>query len=406
MSTKVFRAGTHRVRAPEETRARIWPLLRAMGITRVANITGLDCIGIPVVAAYRPNARSLSVAQGKGASLVAAEVSGAMESIESYHAEHVVRPLLHASYNQLRFSHRVLDPELLPRSAVGRFSIDRKIHWIEGFDLIQDEPCWVPYELVHTDFTLPLPADSGCFPMSSNGLASGNDLQEAISHAICELVERDADALFALLSPEERAQRVLRLDTLAVAECEPLFALFAKARVRVAVWNMTSDIGIAAFRAVIMDEELNPDRPLRPHVGMGCHPSRAIALSRALTEAAQARLTVISSARDDLSRARYSEASDFDKLRALRAAESAGAPACTFSDVPEFESDDLGQDVSWETERLVRSGVKHVVAVDLTKPEFGIPVVRVIAPGLEAPRDIPGWLPGRRARALAARTEA
>jgi ribosomal protein S12 methylthiotransferase accessory factor len=46
------------------------------------------------------------------------------------------------------------------------------------------------------------------------------------------------------------------------------------------------------------------------------------------------------------------------------------------------------------------------VAVDLTKPEFGIPVVRVIAPGLEAPRDIPGWLPGRRARALAARTEA
>ena len=57
-SKKGFRQGTHRVIAPEQTLARIVPLMSAMGITRVATITGLDVIGIPVVAVTRPNSRS------------------------------------------------------------------------------------------------------------------------------------------------------------------------------------------------------------------------------------------------------------------------------------------------------------------------------------------------------------
>ncbi len=66
LTTICHRRGTHRVSSPDETRERIWPWLKPFGITRVANVTGLDCIGIPVVAVYRPNSRSLSVAQGKG----------------------------------------------------------------------------------------------------------------------------------------------------------------------------------------------------------------------------------------------------------------------------------------------------------------------------------------------------
>ena len=51
---------------PEATLARIQPLLQHIGITRLANVTYLDEIGIPVYQAIRPNAKTLSVSQGKG----------------------------------------------------------------------------------------------------------------------------------------------------------------------------------------------------------------------------------------------------------------------------------------------------------------------------------------------------
>ena len=42
-----YAEGTHRVVAPLDTLARIKPMLADMGITRVANITDLDRLGIP-----------------------------------------------------------------------------------------------------------------------------------------------------------------------------------------------------------------------------------------------------------------------------------------------------------------------------------------------------------------------
>ena len=45
---------------------------------------------------------------------------------------------------------------------------------------------------------------------------------------------------------------------------------------------------------------------------------------------------------------------------------------------------------SWELERLREAGIDEVGVVDLSLPEFGIPVVRVVVPGLEAPCDHPG----------------
>jgi ribosomal protein S12 methylthiotransferase accessory factor len=87
--SKLFRHGTHRLLAPEETVARAGRFMPVMGITRIANVTGLDRIGIPVVMVCRPNARSLAVAQGKGLDLALAKASGLMEAVEAYHAEHI-----------------------------------------------------------------------------------------------------------------------------------------------------------------------------------------------------------------------------------------------------------------------------------------------------------------------------
>ena len=53
--------------------------------------------------------------------------------------------------------------------------------------------------------------------------------------------------------------------------------------------------------------------------------------------------------------------------------------------------------------RLGRAGMEQVLVVDLTRPEFGIPVVRVVVPGLEGPDKgaKSDYVPGTRARASA-----
>ncbi|KYF86628.1 hypothetical protein BE20_00300 [Sorangium cellulosum] len=99
---KGYLAGTHRQVPPEETLRRVRRLMPVMGITRIANVTGLDNIGIPVVMVCRPNSRSLSVSQGKGLDLPTAQASGLMESVEAYHAERIDLPLKLASYEELR----------------------------------------------------------------------------------------------------------------------------------------------------------------------------------------------------------------------------------------------------------------------------------------------------------------
>src|SRR5947207_13818095 len=108
---KSYYRGTHRLVSPQHTIDKISGLLPVMGITRVANVTGLDHIGIPVVMVCRPNSRALAVAQGKGLTLAAAKASGVMESIEAYHAERITLPLKLASYEELCHTHRLVDVE-------------------------------------------------------------------------------------------------------------------------------------------------------------------------------------------------------------------------------------------------------------------------------------------------------
>ena len=192
---KAYRKGNQRICSPEETLELYSPMLPALGITRIANVTGLDRIGIPVVMVCRPNSRSLSVAQGKSLTLTGAKVSGMMEAIESYHGEHITLPLKIATYEELRYTHPLVDPASLNQLSTSYYHPNLQLTWIEGVDLATGKPVWVPYEMVHTNFSLPMPAGTGCFIMSSNGTASGNHILEAISHGICEVVEQNATTL-------------------------------------------------------------------------------------------------------------------------------------------------------------------------------------------------------------------
>ena len=390
---KAYRRGTHRTADPATTLARAKPHLGSMGITRVANVTGLDRIGVPVVMVSRPNARSLAVSQGKGLTLDAAKASGVMEAIELYHAERIELPLKLGSARELARTHRLVELDALPRLAGSSFHPDLPILWIEGRNLLTDVPAWLPYEVVHTRYTLPLPSGSGCFPASSNGLASGNHILEAIDHGIAEVVERDSTTLWNHLDKARRARTRIDLSTIDDDDCALVLAQLERAEFAVAVWDATTDVGMAAFYCLILDR-----RHEHAHygAGAGAHPARAVALLRALTEAIQVRTTYITGSRDDLRPDEFTPPGIAQKLRRARALMSEGAPRRSFRDVPTYNSRTCADDLAWMLDRLRTVGIGEVMAVDLTRPEFGVPVVRVVIPGLEGPDDHDRYVPGPR----------
>jgi YcaO-like protein with predicted kinase domain len=400
LAPKGFRTGTHRTVGPEATVERLARLLPVLGITRVADVTGLDSIGLPVVMVCRPNARSLSVSQGKGLDLAAARASGLMEATELYHAERITLPLKLASWNELRFTHEMADVAALPRLAASAFHEDFRLLWIAGRNLATGGTLWVPYESVHLNCTLPLPPGSGCFPMTSNGLASGNHLLEALCHGLSEVIERDAATLWELGGPAVRARTRVDLGTVDDPGCRAALDLYERAGIAVAVWEITSDVGVPAFRCAILDRDPEPFYTVGASAGMGCHPAREVALLRALTEAAQSRLTSIAGARDDMARAQYATSRNLDVVLRLRAEivdARAGDAALSFRQAPTYESETFDEDLRWLLDRLAAAGLGQAVAVDLTQEGLDIPVARVIVPGLEILPDAPGYQPGPRA---------
>lgn len=388
--------GTYRVIDPARTIQNALPHLAAMGITRVGNVTGLDRIGIPVANAIRPNSRSLSVSQGKGLSLMAAKASAIMEAIEGFHAEEINLPSMEGSFADLTKFNRLIDVHGLAYLHGTRFDSRRSIRWVKGIDLISDKAVWVPSELVHTDYTLPRLPNTGCFVASTNGLASGNHPLEAIIHGICEVIERDAHTMWEHRPFDHKAATLVDLDSVTDKDCRFVIETLMASGMSVGVWDMTGDVGVATFHCLITDTLIDGGHS---GGGAGTHPSRDIALLRALTEAVQVRTNYIAGARDDLRHEEYETAGTYDKIRYARTLMDANPVRLVqFKDVPTQVFDTLEEDLDWLLGQLRSIGVKEVVTVELTREEFKIPVHRVVIPGLEGPHDHDDYCPGARMR--------
>jgi ribosomal protein S12 methylthiotransferase accessory factor len=384
---KRFVDGSHRARTPGATLARMRPLMARLGITRLARLTGLDCVGVPVWTAIRPNGKSLATSQGKGLTDEAAAVSALMESVETWHAENIERPLVRGAYRALRARLPLVDPRRLPRPRGVRLDLDARLDWILGWDLGADAPAWVPLEAVTLDCVMPA-SQTLRFDRSSNGLASGNHLLEAIVHGLCEVIERDAEARWRLA----RGQRRVDLETVRDPHCRALLDRLAAVHVHATVWDITSDVGIPAFGAGLMEDPREPAwRSLGFYQGFGCHLDANVALARALSEAIQTRLTYVSGSRDDFFPHDYARATDEDLLRVIwdevhqppaervdlrRPAALAGA---------RFEDD-----VRTLLAHLRAAGARHAVVVDLSRAELGVPVVKVLIPGRATRVDLMG----------------
>ena len=369
---KVYGLDTQRTVPPEETLVRAEAALPCAGITRVADITALDRIGIPVFSSIRPTAMAgaVSVYNGKGATPVEARVSAMMEGIERYSAEMMTTPPLE-EYWAVAARGSAVDPRdlVIPASA----DPFRPLPWMAGWDIVNDESVMVPVHAVYHPVTGDTPQ---LFRTNTNGLASGNTPEEAIFHALMELIERDA---WSLAEITRRTGPVVNgIDDPLASE---LIDKFSSAEVDVMVRDITSDIGIPTMAAVSDDIRLKD--PALLTIGMGTHTNARIAVLRALTEVAQSRLTQIHGAREDTTTADLRRRIGYDRTKRLNRHWFSGQGEIPFSSVMSCDTDDFLTDIRGVCDSLKRKDLSRVIVVDLSRAEIGIPVVRVIVPGLE-----------------------
>ncbi|OWV79267.1 hypothetical protein ATY78_10490 [Rhizobium sp. R635] len=375
--------------SPRETLSRVEPLLAGFGITRVARHTGLDDIGIPVWCAYAPNSRSIVIAQGKGLTDLDAKVSTIMEALERAVAGEpsVERVRGSASALQARgFSVDRLDclialhkPDLAP---------DEETEWVAGRNILTGDAIHIPFDAVVLDRTR-----DARYWMSSDGLASGNNLEEAIFHGVLERIERDAHVLWQVGAAAHRYSRCVDPRGFEDSALTGLIDKIEASGLALRLFDITSDIAIPCFTAMLGPGDIHGDRDIRlveVTGGTGAHPSPVRAAIRAVTEAVQSRLTYISGARDDISPATFTGCLPLSLRRAFDAV--AVPPAAGDSG----SRQDLPLLLQHVLDTLRNRGIASVVVVRLSDETLPFSVVKVVIPELENPE-------GERARRFGTR---
>lgn len=368
---KTYLKGTHRLVAPAITWERLMPKLGQLGITRVADITGMDHIGIPVFQAIRPNSRTISVSQGKGSTVQQAMVGAVMESIEGWHAsDPCYVPGLTQSLKEMRYS-CPYDMSLL-RWMPGAILFDSApIPWLRATRLFDQKEAWVPRQLVEMDFRTTDRFRPIMFVPTTNGLASGNCYEEALIHALCEVIERDALAKFE--HNQLREQQCLNLDSVYDPLCRDLLLQIKEAGISVTAFYAGGEQPVPVFLVDLFSADIHA-----VCTGSGCHPVKEIALSRAITEAVQSRATYLSATRDDI----IGPPHEFIFPSPEEAGMDAIPGELDFTELPSVFHYDFSQDLHFLTQVIHKDLGAQAYAVDLTRPDVEIPVCYVLAPGL------------------------
>jgi len=404
--------GTSRIKPAHETLNNVMPISKKIGVTRLADITDMDVLRIPNYSAVVPGTEDyIWVYSGKGPTKQHAMASALMESIERYSSlpSGWLGKFVRSSYSELSKTHKVLHPDKIVEPMRFVYHTNMMMDWLPGHDLVSDEEIMVPASIALFRYTPPPPAINPFSYFHTNGLASGNVMEEAICHALCEVIERDAMSLADLRAsaiPFHILRTIVHFLNAAAFSVSPILTdrfvddpsifpdvdiqeinfepvkslveKFRQAGISLMVKNITSDIGIPTFNASSV-EWISHDYGYLAE-GHGTHPDARIALLRAITEVSQTRAANIQGARDDLRKIKYDDENTDDR-RAWQFMRS--TKKIKFSEVPTFFNEDILDDINLILYRLKNVGLNQVIIVDLTNQDIGIPVVRAIVPGLE-----------------------
>jgi ribosomal protein S12 methylthiotransferase accessory factor len=383
---------------------RLQPLI---GVTRVAMITGLGTVGIPNAQAFRPDGEwSSTVGSGKSESAIGARVGAVMEEVEKWAQEHFARTEGNTSETVASFAtlrrrgRRAIDPTTLDLPYDSCYRPDLAIGWHTCADLADGGSLLVPTAAL-THRRVPddiyFSPQGGRKTVTTNGLASGFTVAEALTHALCEYIERHARALDFIAGenpggPDRARRETIDLETLPRAT-RRLLAKVTRAGYRLRIREITSEVRVPTFCATVVlptgaaDGRLFGDGWQRAS-GWAAHPDPETAVTMAVLEAAQTIVSHVAGAREDLS-LRARSLGRHERTEARRRAAAAGelavdAPRRAFSTVAGFVSRDAAADVKWIVDRLCEGGCRHVLVADYsTRAIRPARVVRAIVPGLE-----------------------
>ncbi len=344
--------------------------------------------------------RSLrSKSAGKGSTREQSEVSALCEAVERYsgafHGDEIrVRrrfteftgadEAIHPNDAQL-FSDDQLDnaatinAEGHPYNIVPpRLDPDAEIDWTPLWSLTQGRHRYMPTSMLYS--MAPEQRGPADLIADSNGCAAGNTLEEAILQGFYELVERDAFGIWWYNRLRVPAVDLASFDDDYLASATDYYG-----RRERDVWmlDVTADIGIPTFVAL----SRRPDAPTEDIIyGAGAHADARTAALRAICELNQC-LTWLPRPGsrdgrpmiDDPMALRWWQTARLDDCPWLVPA--ADEPLREAAHYPAIESTDMRDDVE-RCRALVEAGGMEFLVLDQTRPDIGMPVVRVVVPGM------------------------
>lgn len=258
------------------------------------------------------------------------------------------------------------------------FHPEADVEWSPVWSLTRREVRYLPTAFCYYDY--PQPEEATYCLACSNGCAAGNTLEEAILQGFLELVERDGVALWWY----NRVRRPgVDLESFNEPYLDQLCAFLQGHGREFWVLDLTADLGIPVFASVTR----RTDRPSEQiMLGFGAHLDPRVALLRAVTEMNQ----MLSSPLLGLpEKGDEKEHVDPETAQWLKTATMANQPYLLPAEgprrlagsYPQICTDDVGDDVR-VCQGLVERAAMEMLVLDQTRPEVGLPVVKVIVPGL------------------------
>ena len=350
-------------------------LAKRIGVSRLANLTGLDQVGYPVVAAIRPNSRNLTVSFGKGPTPESAKLSAVMEAAELFYSEVAPGPLQQSKFQDLKPG-TALDPSTLEAIDAGTDMDNELLEWVSGYGLQTNRPILVPWQVISMDYTAKAREQTRVLQFGATGLAAGFDETSAILHGLCEVVERDCHNAWNKLEDDRRAATLVDTDSIRSGYTRTLLDMIAAAKLEVLIWNMTGPNHVPCYLAEVFD--LAPAATTAYVQGSAAALTSASAIQKAVSEALQIRLTYIAGSRDDLDWSDYGEryASIVESRRWVMQQSLVRQQLPPTEEIFEHPAMALRETIR----RLEKSGSGTIAVVRLSPDEEPVSVVKVIVP--------------------------
>lgn len=375
--------GTHRIIPPNETIKNNEEKCKIAGITRITEITHLDRIGLPVFSAIRPTSQdgAISIYGGKGISSEHAKASAMMEGFERYSAEKQCENLVTGTVSEISSKGNTIDVESLnlPKDFKKENIELLNLEWNICHDLISGDDYYVPSNAIYHPYVLEDNSCQSLFKSNTNGLASGNSLEEAILHGMFEVIERDAWSIFELT---HKNYKQIDLDSIESETVNDALSKFSENDIKIKLMDFTADVNIPTI-AASADDTLLKDAGLLT-LGIGTHLDPEVAVLRALTEVAQSRATQIHGAREDTVRADFARTAGYERMKRINKYYfQEEDEKIRLSDIENRSTDSITKDIDIVLDELKSNEIEHVLYYDLTRPELNVNVVRVIIPTME-----------------------